>query len=569
MTPSESWKPLDIDAPDAANLPRPGEGIHVVALVATAGARSGGWSARAAIEVVRGWGARGARVLLCDLALEEPELHRAAGMDNLEGVSDALLFGTSFQRLGRPLAEGLFLASAGTAVPDGEALLAHPRWRDFAAGFREADAVLALYVPAEARGVDALLRIADAALILAEEGESRGPDLPSRVPVLARVGPVTRADVGEPDTEAPEAWDALSETPTSDGGGFEAPELEVPAFPEGPAGVGAAEADPLGSFAPEWEEPGAATRPSGHPAELEAPFLDEILRDDPRLRVSGPGEVLPPPPGARPARTGPAASSARTGAGTGRGKDAGKRGSGSVLLRVLLGVVMVLLVAGRMGWVDLPWITPSPGTVDETGAAEPLPGAETPMEEGASAAAAEFTMPAAAADPAVVPESPVAAFSLALVSYSRADSALARARLLGLARPDLQFLVVPVEVQGTPFFRLLAGGSADAASVEGVRESLAGDLPGADGWIVRGSGLAFLVGSHGSLAVAERQVEALAAAGIPAHVLRYDDGAGVSGFRVYAGAFANPGEARYMARLLEENGIQNVSLTERRGVRPE
>lgn len=517
MTPSEGWKSLDIDSPDAVTLPRPGEGVHVVALVAEAGGRAAGWSARAAIEIARGWGADGASVLLCDLALEDPELHTAAGLDNLEGVSDALLFGTSFQRLGQPLSDGLYLATAGTAVPDGEALRAHPRWREFAAGFREAEALLALYLPAEAPGADALLRLADAALILGAEGATRTLDLPSRLRVLARVGPPTGRDHAVP----------------------------VPA-PRGPA-----EADSVEREAPSPTEPGSWA------ASLAS---EQIRPDGPVVPAPGPGEVLPPPPWARPARSGATASAGRAADRTSRPGGSRVRRTRPLLVAVILTMVLGVLAAGWMGWVEIPGITPTPGAVEEAGAAEPIPGVESP-EEAAS--------PAAEPAPVVAAESPVAAFALALGSYSRADSALARARLLAQARPDLEFLVAPVEVQGTPFFRLLAGASADAASVEAVRESLAGTVPGAENWIVRESRLAFLVGSTESLALAERQVEALAAAGIPAHVLHYEDGTGVSRFRVYAGAFANPGEARYLARLLEENGIQNATLTERRGARPE
>ncbi|MEJ2539756.1 MAG: hypothetical protein P8188_07275, partial [Gemmatimonadota bacterium] len=174
MTLSESWTPLDIDTEEPPIPVRPGPGQTVVGLVVGPEARTRGWTRRAAIEICRGWAQDGSRILLCDLGFEHPELHEVAGLYNQEGVSDALLFGSSFQRLGQPLADDFFLATAGTAVPDPAALRAHPRWEAFADGFREAGAVLVLYLPADAPGGDALFERCDTGVVLGERGEVDG-----------------------------------------------------------------------------------------------------------------------------------------------------------------------------------------------------------------------------------------------------------------------------------------------------------------------------------------------------------------------------------------------------------
>jgi Mrp family chromosome partitioning ATPase len=70
------------------------------------------------VEIARGWGAEGSRVVLCDAGFEEPTLHDAAGLDNLEGISDALLFGTSFQRLGQPLSDGIGESASTVPLPN-------------------------------------------------------------------------------------------------------------------------------------------------------------------------------------------------------------------------------------------------------------------------------------------------------------------------------------------------------------------------------------------------------------------------------------------------------------------
>ena len=114
---------LELDLPSD-----PQEG-RVVAVRATSRAREKDWAAHAAIAISGHWASRGARVLLVDLGFEQPHLHRAFSVWNLEGIADAIEYGASLRRIARPVNDGAFwLATAGTPVADSRALLDQPSW---------------------------------------------------------------------------------------------------------------------------------------------------------------------------------------------------------------------------------------------------------------------------------------------------------------------------------------------------------------------------------------------------------------------------------------------------------
>lgn len=565
MTSLDHWSYLDIHSPDAGGVAAPGPGVSVVAFLATPGARSEGWAPRAAVEIARAWSAEGTRIILCDAGFEEPSLHEAAGLDNLEGISDALLFGTSFQRLGQPLTDRLFLASAGTAVPDGEALRAHPRWRDFAKGFAEASALQVIYVPSDWPGADALLELCRGVLVLTRREESGAVALPSHLRLLGVFGP-------EAERDGP-ASDAEDQGVEEEAVGREDAEVEGPrgvGLPPGDGGV-----DDVNAPTVDVTERNLEAAEDGNAREEDGGLANGIPA------AENPGESAPDPgapeysgtveegsPGSVVAADPVEAGSAPP--------EAGRR---RLLLVVLLAVVVGLLVAGRFGLLDIPGITPSEGaSVDDADAAEVAREANGESVDGpaesslpstpASASGGEPSTPPADGA-AGAPESPVLTFALTLGSFEDLASAEARAAANRRAFPDLDFVIAPVEVEGRAWFRLLAGPAPDRAALDGVRERLAGaGRGGAGDWIVRRAPLAFLVAAHSSLPLARRNVQALGDAGIPSYVLVHRGEDGALRYRVYVGAYANAAEADYMARLLEENRIQDAQLTERRGVRP-
>ena len=89
----------------------------VVLLVVSSAAREHEWAERAAAALAGSWADQGRRILLADFALSRPGLHRVLDVGNGEGVSDAFLFGSSVQRVARPVRDGRFLfMPAGTAT---------------------------------------------------------------------------------------------------------------------------------------------------------------------------------------------------------------------------------------------------------------------------------------------------------------------------------------------------------------------------------------------------------------------------------------------------------------------
>jgi hypothetical protein len=172
-------------------LPGGGAG-RIVVLASTPFARSEGWAGRAVVALAREWAKEDLRIFLMDLGLDSPALHRDLGLQNLEGVSDAFLYGASVQRIAQPaLNDTIFFASAGTATTDPEEILSHPRWNDLAGGFSEADATLLLFLPTELPGAEKVLARATDILLLAGEGELAETHLgAATVKLVATCGPM-------------------------------------------------------------------------------------------------------------------------------------------------------------------------------------------------------------------------------------------------------------------------------------------------------------------------------------------------------------------------------------------
>lgn len=168
---------IDEDRP-AVNLAPPAEGAGaVVALVASEGPRGSGWSARVAASLAREWAGDGLRVFLADGDFERPVLHGEFGVENGEGVSDAVLYGASPGRVGRAVPEGGFLfAPAGTVVADPGSVYSHPRWSALLEAFRESGSVLLLYLPdGQDPGVEGLVERADRVIRFTDRAPDRDP----------------------------------------------------------------------------------------------------------------------------------------------------------------------------------------------------------------------------------------------------------------------------------------------------------------------------------------------------------------------------------------------------------
>jgi hypothetical protein len=162
------WQSLDAGVP-VPNGRSPGS---IVAVVASEGAVESGWAGNAALDLARAWSGGGEKVIVVDGALHYPTLNTCVETDNVEGLSDAALFGLSVGRIAKPVDGGsFFLITAGTAVADANAVAGSPRWGTLLGGFLEAGVKLLLFVRDGDSGCSAFLGSASDIIVLANEHE--------------------------------------------------------------------------------------------------------------------------------------------------------------------------------------------------------------------------------------------------------------------------------------------------------------------------------------------------------------------------------------------------------------
>jgi len=167
---------------------RPG---RLVAIVATRRAGENGWAMEAAVDMVRAWSESGRKVVLADTALADATLHECLDVDNAEGVTDTVVFGSSVRQVTkRSEGDAFFVITAGTASADSGAVLASERWERLSRDFVEAGVTLVSYVGAESDGKAAVLGLATDVVVLAESAQDAVSALDgSAAPVRAVIGP--------------------------------------------------------------------------------------------------------------------------------------------------------------------------------------------------------------------------------------------------------------------------------------------------------------------------------------------------------------------------------------------
>jgi hypothetical protein len=295
MTPVRKDRPVPFDpasgsGSDGVELPPP-EG-EVVTVLADAGVRGDLWAERSAVALARAWGGRGRKVVLVDGDVETPSLHELLDVQNLEGISDALLYGASPERVTVSVAgEPFRFIPSGTVVADPAGFRGSDRWGGLLDGFRSREEVVILFLPAGGNGSALLAAQGDRVLRMARPGTPPPEGFPPSL-LLHPVG-----------------------APTASADGAGAPE-PVPGD------------DPLPPSLAEGREAsasGAAADPEGASATASAP-------------AGTPGTPLPVT--AAPARSGP-----RPRSGGGRQK---------ILLGALLLAVVIFLVAAWLGFIEVP-----------------------------------------------------------------------------------------------------------------------------------------------------------------------------------------------------------------------
>ncbi len=130
-----------------------------------------GSNARAVVWVALGIArlqARRRRVAVGDLLGGAEPLEHLAKREDPHGLVDSFTFGVSLNKIAVRLDEDgdLFILPSGTEAPVYQEILANPRWRRLAAGFREVGALLIIAAPAAAPGIASLVAQTDGAVVV-------------------------------------------------------------------------------------------------------------------------------------------------------------------------------------------------------------------------------------------------------------------------------------------------------------------------------------------------------------------------------------------------------------------
>jgi hypothetical protein len=472
------------------------------------------WVADAAIALATAWTQAGRRVVLADLSLDDPLLHERIGMANLDGVVDIFLYGASLARSARPVpGRGFYLISGGTYTDDAGSILLHPRWEKIVAGFREAQASLLLFAPADAAGLEGLARWAGDAILFGSQvaGSLFAQAVPAEIRAHAWLAPPVASPPHHPEPHRDHGPSGFEDR-------FPEPEPVPVVWPTTPADaptpVAAAPADPASQRFPTFEEL------LGAPA-------DSLPVPDPSWETA-----------TMPSRFGGRRRKKKGGA---EGKDegapaeVGKRRSSLpiiLLLLLLLAVAAYFLYADPPDWLNLRSL-PQATSAAVAPAPAPKPPAAAPSERGVA-------LP----------------YAVSTVNFEAPGPARGEVQKKSAKFPDVPFYVVPETNQGRLYYKVLAGLFADTAQAVRVRDRLVAageaDTAGVAGpWqLVQPRPWAFDLGTFPTDSAATVHADSLLQRAIPTYVVTvpFTDG---DRWRVYGGAFADSVAAQPMQRILQ------------------
>lgn len=511
-----------------ALLEGPGSAGPVVLLAVGPAAQQSGWAAQCAMALADGFAARGESVLLADLSLHRPELHELLGVENEEGLSDVFLFGASLQHIMRAIPGKAFrLIPASQFTPDAYDIVTHARWGSVFEELAADQSKLLVYMPVDVSGAPEYSDRVGHTIVLAEDDEVE--DVHARLSADAEVIGVL---------VPPPATSAVAEVvPEPE------PRIEPPVEPE-----------PLASPA------STSTRSSD--AEFEK---IRIPKDSARealiadLRSRQRAALMAPPPQMAPLPTEEAVAASR-----GR---APQRADGSPppIFRipaaypdqkkprrwfswVLVLVLLLSIAAGVWYYRDYAtqWISRG--------------GAQARREVSAPPSAPPRLRETTETVGTALP------YSVAIASYQVLNLAQERITELSKAEEDTPFFIGPIVVQGTLFYRVMAGPVTDSAAAAALRDtliqkriktiSLAGDIVSAP--------YAFLLGEYASRGEADARRADAMTKGIPSYIVDVRTTDGALHHKVYAGAYTGPGDAEFMRPMLEAAGFP-ANLVERTG----
>ena len=491
-------------------------------------AQRGGWAAQACIAIAESLATTG-RVVVADLSLDRPELHDLLGTDNTEGLTDVFLFGASLEHVTRMLPAHAFeLIPAAAFTPDTEEILTHRRWAVVFEELAAAKTRLLLYLPITTDGTGAFSDRVGHTVVLADrwEAETVRDALSADAEIMGFVAPPETAadDVapGAPDVATVPEPDIPATAPRMADRDFD--KIRIPKDSAREALIADLRARQRAALQA--------------PAPVIAPLPDEV--DIPRERPAPPVRTVNFPA--------PKASISEPGfASTVREKPRRR-----VLLPALL--VVFLVSSAAAGWHI--WRGGS------------FAGFERDRSRAAAPANRRAAAPAVAQPPA---EPPLPAgrplpYSVAIAGYQLLDQAQERIDQLRNEHASMQFYIAPTVVQGSLFYRVLAGPLPDSATAAAIRDTLvarriktmtlASDL--------LATPYAFLIGTFDRRNEAQAKAAEATASGVPAYVVAVGNPAGATTYRVYAGAFSGQGDAQFLRESLKNAALPD-SLVERTG----
>jgi cell division septation protein DedD len=156
---------------------------------------------------------------------------------------------------------------------------------------------------------------------------------------------------------------------------------------------------------------------------------------------------------------------------------------------------------------------------------------------------------------------------VAVEAHQDLDAAKERLARLRRAEPGIRFYLAPVSVNGSLFYRVLAGPVADREAGTALMRLLVdgGHKTAFDSWAVRPTTYAFHLGEYEAEEAARARVAELEGLGIPTYVVTVRYEPGPPRHRVYGGAFENRAAASVMQGMLDDAAV-DAELVERVGV---
>jgi cell division septation protein DedD len=164
-----------------------------------------------------------------------------------------------------------------------------------------------------------------------------------------------------------------------------------------------------------------------------------------------------------------------------------------------------------------------------------------------------------------VPTGVALRYSVSMAIYGVLDQAQERVEQLRKDAPSMNFYVAPTVVQGSIFYRVMAGPLPDTMSAAAVRDTLMSRRikTFSSGSDLLDTPYAFLIGTFARRGDADAKAAEATSKGIPTYVLPVGSSGAVL-YKVYVGAYTGPGDAEFLREILERASLPD-SLVERTG----